>query len=137
VLDDYFPIAKADPYDAVIITSPRISPGYEQIWRSGNPDPRERLLATFQTFRRSAVAKIRVGERGGFTVEVMVEKELEDLPRPSRQSVGAVFQEAPTVDRQIEVIPAAALVPSGTSWIPVGRDYALEQQILRRIQMCR
>jgi len=67
-----------------------------------------------------------------------VEKELEDLPRPSRQSVGAVFQEAPTVDRQLEVIPAAAAAPAaGTGWFRVGRDFALEQQILRRIQVCR
>ncbi|MFO0799156.1 MAG: hypothetical protein U0804_16935 [Gemmataceae bacterium] len=138
VVDDYFQIAAANPHAGVIITTPRIAPGFEQIWKGGNPDPRERLLATLQTIRQTAVVTIRTGERGGYLVEVVVEKELEDLPRPSRQSVGAVFQEAPTVDRGLEVIPAAAAAPTtGTGWFRVGRDFALEQQLLRRIQSCR
>lgn len=137
VMDDYFPIVSANPYAGQIVTGPRIAPGYEQVWRGGNPDPRERLLATFQTIRQTAVVNVRIGERGGYTVEVVVEKELEDLARPSRQSVGAVFQEAPTVDRQLEVVGPAAITPSGTSWFRVGRDFAFEQQLLRRIQSCR
>lgn len=138
VVDDYFEVASANPFAGVIVTNPRIAPGFEQIWKGGNPDPRERLLATLQTIRQTAVVTIRTGERGGYLVEVVVEKELEDLPRPSRQSVGAVFQEAPTVDRQLEIVPAAAAAPAaGTTWFRVGRDFALEQQILRRIQSCR
>jgi hypothetical protein len=137
VVDDYFEIVSANPYAGQIVTAPRIAPGYEQVWKGGNPDPRERLLATFQTIRQTGVVTIRTGERGGYLVEVLVEKELEDLARPSRQTVGAVFQEAPTVDRQLEVVPAAALSPAGTTWFRVGRDFALEQQILRRVQACR
>lgn len=138
VVDDYFEVVSANPYAGQIVTAPRIAPGYEQVWKGGNPDPRERLLATFQTIRQTAVVTIKTGERGGYLVEVVVEKELEDLARPSRQTVGAVFQEAPTVDRQLEVVPAAGIAPAtGTSWFRVGRDFALEQQLLRRIQMCR
>ena len=138
VVDDYFQVMSANPSAGQIITAPRIAPGYEQVWKGGNPDPRERLLATFQTIRQTCVVTIRTGERGGYLVEAGVEKELEDIPRPSRQSVGAVFQEAPTVDRQLEVVPAAAVAPSiGTNWYRVGRDFAFEQQLLRRIQACR
>jgi hypothetical protein len=137
VVDDYFQVVSANPYAGQIVTAPRIAPGYEQVWKGGNPDPRERLLATFQTVRQTCVVTLRTGERGGYLVEVVVEKELEDLPRPSRQSVGAVFQEAPTVARDLSVVPAAAIAPSGTSWFRIGRDFALEQQLLRRIQSCR
>src|SRR5579871_3098921 len=49
ILDDYWVIKSADPYDGRIVTVPRIAPGYEQFWKSGNPDARERLLSTFQT----------------------------------------------------------------------------------------
>lgn len=137
VLDDYFVIISANPYSGKIITAPRIAPGYEQFWRPGNPDPRSRLIATVQTIRQTAVIEIRTGERGGYLVSVTVEKEQEDIPRPSRQTVGAVFQEAPTVDRQLEVVGPAPAAPPGVSWYPIGRDYAFEQYLLQRLRQCR
>jgi hypothetical protein len=136
VLDDYFEILVANPYDGRIVTRPRIAPGYEQVWKGGNPDPRERLLATFQTIRQTAVVEIRTGERGGYLVCATVIKELEDLPRPTAPTAGtAIFQEAPTVDRQLDVVGPAA--PEGRAWFRVGQDYAFEQLILRRIRECR
>jgi hypothetical protein len=138
VLDDYFVIESANPYAGQIITKPRIAPGYEQFWKPGNPDPRSRLLATLQTIRQTAVIEIRTGERGGYFVLVQVDKEQEDLPRPSRQTIGnSVFMEAPTVDRQLEVVGPASPAPSGINWYPIGRDYALEQHILQRLRDCR
>jgi hypothetical protein len=137
VTDDYFEILSANPYEGRIVTKPRIAPGYEQVWKRGNPDPRSRLLATFQTIRQTAVVEIRTGERGGYLVYVLVEKELEDLPRPSRQFVGAVFQEAPTVDRHLEVVGPSTVSPATFRWFRIGRDYALEQQMLERIRECR
>ena len=136
VLDDYFEILSANPYEGRIITKPRIAPGYEQVWKSGNPDPRERLLATLQTIRQTATVELRTGERGGYLIYVVVEKELEDLARPSRATVSAVFQEATTVDRQITVVGPQTTATT-TSWFKVGRDYAFEQQILSRIRACR
>src|SRR4051794_7630753 len=37
VVDDYFEIVVANPYAGKIVTRPRVAPGYEQFWRSGNP----------------------------------------------------------------------------------------------------
>jgi hypothetical protein len=134
VLDDYFEIFSANPYSGVIITSPRIAPGYEQFWKGGNPSARDRLLATFQTVRQYAVVTVRTGERGGYLVEVVVEKEMEDIPRPVRSTIGnAVFTETPTVDRAVEVV-GPAVTASNRSWFKIGRDYALEQQLLDRIR---
>jgi hypothetical protein len=136
VLDDYFELLPPDPYDGRIVTRPRIAPGFEQFWKPGNPDSRGRLLATLQTIRQTAVAEIRAGERGGYLVYVVVERELEDLPRPSQSRVGnAVFQDAPTVDRQLEVVGGETTADH--AWFKVGRDYALEQLILHRIRNCR
>lgn len=137
ILDDYFVILEANPYDGRIVTQPRIAPGYEQIWKAGNPDPRDRLLATFQTIRQTAVVEIRTGERGGYLIYVEVVKELEDLPRPNRATVGnAVFRESPTVDRQVEVVGVGAASGS-RAWFRVGRDFCFEQLLLRRIRECR
>jgi hypothetical protein len=131
ILDDYWVVKVADPYDGKIVTVPRIAPGYEQFWKSGNPDPRERLLSTFQSTRQTAVVTFRIGERGGYLVYVEVIKELEDVPRPGR-ATPAVFQESPTVDRVLDVIgPPAA---PGRGWFVIGRDYATEQLLLQRIR---
>ncbi len=131
-LDDYFVIKPASRYDGQIETLPRIAPGFEQPWKPGSPDNHERLLATFQTIRHYAIVQIRAGERGGYRVFVEVHKELEDLSQPQAIRSGlAVFRETPTVDRQVDV-EAAIAVSKG--WIPVGRDPAMEQAILRKIQ---
>ena len=136
VLDDYFQVPPGNPYEGRVVTLPRIAPGYEQFFKPGNPDPRERLLATFQTIRQTATVEIRAADRGGFLVFVVVEKELEDLPQPTQATNGgAVFQHTPTVERQFDVVGPEASV--NRMWIKVGRDYAFEQQLLRRIRECK
>ncbi|WP_439625720.1 hypothetical protein [Gemmata sp.] len=136
VLDEYFELLPPNPYDGRVVSRPRIAPGFEQVWKRGNPEPRSRLLATFQSIRQVATAEIRAGERGGYLVYVVVERELEDLPRPAMARTGsAVFQDTPSVDRQFDVVTPD--VPTGQGWYRIGRDYALEQQILRRIRDCK
>jgi hypothetical protein len=135
VLDSYFDLQPPNAYEGRVTSKPRLMPGYEQFWKHGNPDPRQRLLATFQSMRQIATVEIRAGERGGYLVFVVVEKELEDLPRPLKATVGdALFQAAPTVDRQLEIVTPAT---NSAGWIKIGRDYALEQEILRRIRECK
>jgi hypothetical protein len=136
-VDDYFDFVPGSRYSGEVRTLPRIAAGYEQPWKPGTPDARERLLATFQTIRHHAIVRIQAGERGGYRVYVEVYKELEDLSRPSAATVGASFREMPTVDRRVELVTPIA--PAERTWIPVGRDCAFEQVILRKIQksMCR
>lgn len=137
-LDDYFDIKPGSRFDGQIATIPRVAAGYEQPWKSGTPDPRERLIATFQTIRHTALVRIEAGERGGFRVFVEVYKELEDIPRPTQAITGgSAFREAPTVDRRVQAI--GAIAPTEQSWIPMGRDYEFEQVLLRKIQksICR
>jgi hypothetical protein len=135
VVDDYFEIGYSNRYDGHIIAIPRIAPGYERLWMAGSPSHRERLLATFQTYRHRCHVHIEAAEPGGYSVKVYVLKDLFDAPAPSRASAPAVFQEANTVDRQFEVVDP---FPSslGERWINKGRDTAFEQAILRKIQQC-
>ncbi len=136
-LDDYFEIKPASRYSGVIETLPQIAPGYEQPWKISSPDSHQRWLATFQTMRHYAVAKIWAGERGGYRVSIEVYKELEVLPSPTlTSSTTAIFRDAPTVDRRSEVITSPR--SATPQWIPAGpaphRDFAFEQVILRKIQ---
>lgn len=135
VLDDYFELQQPNPYDGRVTTKPRIAPGYEQFWKPGNPDPRQRLFATLQSVRQTATAEIRAGERGGYLVYIVVDKELEDLPRPTQARGGAIFQEATSVDRQVEVVSAET--GADRVWFKVGRDYAFEQLLLKRVRQCK
>jgi hypothetical protein len=129
-----FDIAYANRHEGRIITHPKIAPGYEQPWKPGSPDARERLLATLQTMRNRCVVQMRAAPDGGYLVQVVVYRELKDQPRPARATSGPVFQDASTVDRQFEVIDPAASVES--VWIPKGRDCAYEDHLLGKIRRC-
>lgn len=137
VLDDEFDLKPTSRYAGQIETLPRVAPGFEQLWKGGSPDLRERLVATNQSLRHRAAVQISPGERGGYRVFVEVFKEREDLPVPigvqaSATTSGiAVFQETPSVDRKAELIAAEA---GSTRWIPAGRDFAYEQKIISKIR---
>jgi hypothetical protein len=132
VIDDYFTISYANRYDGRIVCAPRIAPGYERLWMLGSPSRRERLLATFQTYRHRCHVHIRAAEPGGYLVQVFVLKDLYDAPSPEGARAPAVFQESGTLDRVYEVVdPASA---PGDRWINKGRDEAFEQLLLRQIQ---
>ncbi|HEY2785084.1 MAG TPA: hypothetical protein VGJ05_08935 [Fimbriiglobus sp.] len=137
-LDDDFDIRPSTRYSGIIETYPRTAPGFEQPWKPGSPDHRERMLATAQSMRYTAKVQISDGERGGYRVYVEVRKEVEDLPAPvgvggmNTPSGLASFQEAPSVDRRPELIVASAA--TDRRWIPAGRDFAYEQKLLKKIQ---
>ncbi|MGL4419874.1 MAG: hypothetical protein ACRCZF_04340 [Gemmataceae bacterium] len=132
VLDNYFEMKPTSRYAGHIETLPRLSPGYEQPWKVGSPDARERLISTFQTMRHIAVVDIWAGERGGYRVSIEVYKELEDLSRPSQAIAGgSLFREAPTVERRAEIIGSESTPER--FWIPKGRDYAFEQKLLKEL----
>jgi hypothetical protein len=134
VVSDYFEVAYANRYDGSILTYPLIAPGFERPWKPGSPDSYERLLATWQTIRYRAAVSIQPADDGGFFVQVTVFRELEDLPRPVRQTAGAAsFRSDNTVERQFEVVDPSV---QDSNWIPLGREPHLEQAILQRIKKC-
>jgi hypothetical protein len=131
ILDDYWDIAYANRYDGRIETIPRIAPGFEQPWRPGSPDFAQRLHAFLQSIRHRCVVQISTANDGGYFIDVKVFKELEDIAQPSRATAGPpVFRLPNTVERQFDVIESTT--PDG-GWIPIGRDYKLEQVILSRL----
>src|SRR5262249_4474950 len=89
VISEYFEIAYANRYDGRIETFGRVAPGLEQPWRPGSPDWYGRLLATFQSLRHRAFVIIQLADDGGFFVQVVVFRELEDVARPIRSTAGA------------------------------------------------
>jgi hypothetical protein len=133
VLNDYqFEVGYSNRYDGRIETVPRVSPGLGLLIKPGSPDLYDRLLATLQTYRHRITVLIQPAESGGYFVEVIARKELEDMPRPIRSTAGgAIFRPYNDVDRQFEVVDPTFFDPG---WIFRGRDVPLEQELICRIK---
>jgi hypothetical protein len=132
VLDDYFDIASENRLAHTIITQPRTGATMLEPWSGDSADLYERFESTIQTMRRHARITINPAPGGGFLVKVEVFKELEDLAKPDRQSIGrAVFNNDFPVNRTYEIVGP---VPLPLMWIPRGRDPKLEQVILERLR---
>jgi hypothetical protein len=138
VLGDYgFEIAETNRYSGHVEAVPRIAPGIILFLKPGSPDLYDRFLSTLQTYRHRVTVIIETADpqpadHGGYFVKFIVRKELEDLARPIRSTVGgAVFRSENTVERQTEVIDATFF---DSSWINRGRDTAMEQELIRRFK---
>jgi hypothetical protein len=134
LIDYGFEIRESNRWDGRIETLPRIAPGVGLFLKPGSPDLYDRLLATLQTYRHRVLVEIQPAENGGFFVKVTANKELEDLPRPIRSTVGAaIFRNENDVARQFEVIDPTFF---DAQWIFRGRDFPLEQELIRRLKKC-
>jgi hypothetical protein len=132
VLDEYFEIASENRLSRTIITQPVIGATVLEPWRTDSVSLGDRFESTIQTIRRHARITVNPAPGGGFLVKVEVFKELEDLSKPDRQSMGrAVFNNDFPVNRTYEIVGP---VPLPIQWIPRGRDTRLEQVILARLR---
>jgi hypothetical protein len=133
VLSNYgFDIAESNRNDGKIETLTRIAPGVGLYLKPGSPDFHERLLASMQTYRHRVTVQIIDSKEGGMYIDVRVRKELEDLGRPVKSSLGAaIFRIDNDVDRHFEVIDASTPV---SGWIYRGRDPAMEQELIHLIK---
>lgn len=135
VMDDFFEIKYANPYDGRIVSKPSIAPGLERLWKPGSSSGMERLIATFQTIRYRGQVQIRASEGGGYLVDVVVFRELLDDIQPiGTNSSPSSFRDLPSVERQFEVVDDTVPVYDGGRWIPKGREHTIEQAILRKLR---
>ncbi len=141
VVDDYFRIERENRVQLVgnVLTEGRIDT-FSQVGATivepHRPDSvgrYNRWESTFQTIRRRAVLRV-IPAQGGYLVDIAVHKELEDLPRPEQATAGAAtFRNDSSLPSRLgEEISRTRLA---SDWIPLGRDIAVEQQMLAEIQV--
>jgi hypothetical protein len=139
VIDDYFRIEQEVRSRTIgntvtegrIDTFPEVGATLLEPWRRDVATAYDRLEATLQTIRRRALVRV-IPAQGGFMVDVAVFKELEDLPRPQQATTGAAtFRNEMSLSRFNEPIGPQTIT---LGWIPLGRDGALEQKILCKLQ---
>ncbi len=153
VVDDYFKIEREDRVRDLggVLNEGQIETFYQtgatlfEPWRSDSANAYERLESTLQSIRRKAILRV-IPDASGYLVDVTVLKELEDVERPMYATTGAaVFRHDNSVDRHTEAEPSLGRQvgdqprpvagPRPTAgWIGLGRDAALEQELLLRIQ---
>jgi hypothetical protein len=131
-LDEYFDIANENRLSRTIVTQPVIGATLLEPWRTDSVTLTDRFEATIQTIRRHGRITVNPAPGGGFLVKVDVFKELEDMGKPDRQSMGrAVFNNDFPINRTYEIVGP---IPLPLQFIPKGHDPSLEQVILDRIR---
>lgn len=134
-VDDYFRIEHEERVRSIagvltegrIDTFPTVGSTIFEPWRSDSTRGYEKLHATFQSIRRRATVRA-IPTDGGYLLDVIVQKELEDLDKPEHATAGgATLRHDGTLVRQ-QGAPGRYSVTLG--WIPIGRDVSLEQRIL-------
>ena len=78
----------------------------------------------------------RFDASNNYIVDVKVYKELEDMPAPRNATIsGRTLRHDSSLDIDTDDSLLDPLVDTlNQGWIPMGRDFSLEQQILRNIQ---
>jgi hypothetical protein len=139
-VDDYFRIERERQVQLVgdvltegrIDTYPQIGATIVEPHRRDSVGRYNRWEATFQTIRRRGTVRV-IPDAAGYIVDVMVEKDLEDLPRPEQSTAGAATfrNDSSLPSTPVEEVSRTKLAGN---WILIGRDPALEQRILGEIQ---
>jgi hypothetical protein len=140
VVSDYFPIQSSQRVQLVgnVLTEGRIETPFQVGASIFEPQHRDsvgsfnRWESTFQTIRRRASVRV-LPDQQGYLVEVQVEKQLEDLPRPETSTAGVAIFRADNSPGNDRVRRVSRSRPSPL-WLSLGRDQALEQQILADIR---
>jgi hypothetical protein len=130
----YFPIARSNIYAGSIESEAVITAGLWDLARYDNYSLAELWESSLQTIRRRVVVTITPATSGGYLIDLQVLKELEDYTGSKRAHAGAsVYRPEAPVQQIYDVVD----LPSQTrGWIPLGRDQAMEQLILRRLREC-
>ncbi|MEX2317176.1 MAG: hypothetical protein WD669_08490 [Pirellulales bacterium] len=139
VVGDYFTITAEQParrggevlLEGRIDTAPQDGATWLEPQRNDSVGRFNRWESTFQTIRRRAA--IRVIPLGpNYTIEIAVEKELEDLPHPERATAGAAtFRNDGSLPTERE--EQVSRTRTSPRWISLGRDPPLEQRMLSEI----
>lgn len=128
----HFEIARENRLARTIETYPRSGAGLLEPWHPDAPGFFDRLEGTTQPIRRTVQLSLLPSEvQPGYLVSVVVLKEREDFTGKGAGSIGAAtFQESQPLQRNLDPVVSAA---EADGWIPLGRDPALEQALLRRL----
>jgi len=133
VLHGYlFEIAREDRFSRLIETQYKVGSGVLEPWHKETIGLANRLESTLQSVRRRVtVGFVPAEQQPGYLMTVEAYRELEDVPGVAANSSGAAtFQENHPLEVDLNPV-VGQTAPSG--WVPAGRDFDLEQSLLRSL----
>lgn len=139
VVDDHFRIEREEPVRLVgdvltegrLDTFPEVSSTILEPWRRDSADTYDKIESTLQSMRRRAQVRV-IPVAGGYSIDVAVFKELEDMAQPEQATAGrATF---PTESTQVRIVSAVGPQETHLGWIGKGRDPNLEQLLICQLQ---
>lgn len=137
-IDNYFPILIEQRIREVngvlsegwIETRPKIGGTIFEPWKKDSTSGFERWHATLQSVRRFAKVRVIPGATN-YLVDLRVYKELEDLAQPTGSSVSG---RPVRIDNALDIDRNEIELAKSSGWIPQGRDFSLEREILKNIE---
>jgi len=127
-----FPIARENKLDGRIETEYKVGANLLEPWHGDSVGFDSRLESSLQSIRRRVFVSVTPIE-GGYLLGIEAFKEIEDVHNQTSSAPGgATFQQELSLRRDLNLVQERSN-PSG--WIPLGRDPALEQDILESLQV--
>lgn len=127
-----FAIARENKLDGRIETDYKVGSNLLEPWHGDSVGFDNRLESSLQSIRRRVFVSVTPVE-GGYLLGVEAFKEIEDVPtQTSSAPGGATFQQDLSLRRDLNLIKQRSDTPG---WLPLGRDPALEQDILDSLQV--
>lgn len=135
VLHQYkFTLQRENRPAGTIETDYKVGAGVLEPWHPDSVNAASRWESTFQSIRRKVIVRIIPDDEGaGYLVGIEAFKEREDLPGGVAKTRGAsTFNEyepgTQDLSRAIDQAPVSG-------WVPLGRDLALERDMLQSLQL--
>lgn len=136
-VDNYFKIKKEERVrldegiisEGIITTYPTSGSTLLEPWRTDSSSGFEKWQSTFQTIRRTATVRV-IPNGATYLIDVQVEKEMEDLPKPENAVVGSLRSNVSTTTDE----DGDPFHRHRQRWFSIGRDTTLEQRMLAAIQ---
>ncbi len=138
-VDNYFDIIREERVQVVngvltegyLETKPKIGSTILEPWRSDSQRGYPTWLATFQTIRRTAKTRV-IPTQGGYLVDLLVNKEIEDLDKPQHATAAGTLPKLDSTLNGQQGRPGRFSTTKG--WIGGGRDSDLEARILSNLR---
>ena len=133
VIHNYkFLIARENKLDGRIETGYKVGSNLLEPWHGDSVGFDNRLESSLQSIRRRVFVSVTPVE-GGYLLGVEAFKEIEDVQtQTSSAPGGATFQQELSLRRDLNLVQQRSETPG---WLPLGRDPALEQDILDSFQV--
>ena len=129
---NHFQVARESKLEGIIETAYRGGSGLLEPWNPDSVGLSNRMESSLQSIRRKVTVSMLSASTGTTSLNVRVDKELEDVPGiAATYEGGATFSESQPLNRDLSQVVGQ----NGPSrWISIGRDPLLERKILGEIQ---